>query len=143
MPENCLFPLNGTGEGGREVGRGIRKEGTSVTLETAPEEWGSRDQKQRLGGPMVPRRPFLTQVPLCHSSFPVQVNRIRSSGIYCAQPCTRCRAGCEVEEAQGGRWVKTSDHCALGAHLHQTGLSTSQMSALRVLVTPPLSGAWV
>lgn len=51
MPENCLFLLNGTGEGGREAGRGIRREGKSVTLETAPKEGDQRDLTQRPCGP--------------------------------------------------------------------------------------------
>lgn len=49
MPENCLFPFNGVGEGGREVGQGIRK-GKSVTSERAPKEGGQRDPVQGLCG---------------------------------------------------------------------------------------------
>ena len=58
MSEDCLFPLKGLGEGGREVERGIRREGESVTLETAPKE-GVRGIRCR--GSVV---------PLCHVVLP-------------------------------------------------------------------------
>lgn len=69
-PENSLFPLNGTGVDGREVGRGIRREGKSVTLETAPKEGGQRDRMQRLCGPPGSSTSFShsgPSMPLCPS----------------------------------------------------------------------------
>lgn len=48
----------GRGEGGREVEEGIRRDGDSVTLETAPEE-GVRE--------MGPRGSMVSLMPLCPS----------------------------------------------------------------------------
>lgn len=71
-PENSLFPLNGTGVDGREVGRWIRREGQSVTLETAPKEGGQLDRMECKGSvaPLAPPHPLLTWAPLCHVVLP-------------------------------------------------------------------------